>query len=75
MVKQTQAGEFYISSLTHELKAPLTTIHLYAEALISGSMGSLNSDQKDYLLQIHTSAKKAIDKINELREIADRKEK
>lgn len=50
--------------LRHELKAPLTRIHLYAEGLLSGMAGKVSQEQKEYLEEIHRSAKMMIDMIN-----------
>lgn len=50
--------------LRHELKAPLTRIHLYAEGLLSGMAGKVSQEQREYLEEIHRSAKIMIDTIN-----------
>ena len=60
----------YISSLTHQLKSPLTTIHLYSEALQTGMLGALNEEQQAYVKEIYTASEKMIKQINELRDQA-----
>jgi signal transduction histidine kinase len=72
MPKTPDQAKSYISNVTHQLKAPLTTIHLYAEALLSGSVGSLSANQKDYVQEMYSAAKKMIVTINELRQTAEK---
>ena len=61
-----EAQKKLISEISHEVKGPLTTINLYSEALISGSVGPLTDEQKDYLNEIHTASKKLITRVNAL---------
>ncbi len=59
--------EKFISQAAHEIKGPLTTIHLYAEALLTGNVGKLTREQKEYVEEIHTASKKMVATINRLR--------
>lgn len=70
----TQARS-YISLVTHQLKAPLTTIHLYSEALQTGSLGALNKEQKEYVQEIYQASEKMIALINTLRQQSEQESK
>ncbi len=49
----------------HTLKGPLTRIHLYAEGLLSGMAGKVTKEQREYLEEIHRSAKMMVEVIND----------
>ncbi len=55
-----------INFLAHKLKAPLTTINLYTEALLTSNTENLNDQQKDYLNEISKASKKMVNNVNEL---------
>jgi len=68
-------AELFLSKARHKIKGPLTTIHLYTEALLSGSVGKISKEQKDYLDEIYKATKKIINDINDLsKSIEDGKE-
>jgi len=58
-----------ISTISHKLKGPLTTINLYTEALLSGSIGELNAEQKEYIQEVHDASKKMVLYVKDLRKI------
>lgn len=47
---QTPTDNF--RELRHELKGPLTTINLYTEGLLSGMVGPLTEEQKNYIEEL-----------------------
>ncbi len=57
----------FISEAAHKLKGPLTTINLYTEALLSGSVGELNQEQKEYIQEVHDASRKMVVHIKTLR--------
>ncbi|MFA6097990.1 MAG: histidine kinase dimerization/phospho-acceptor domain-containing protein [Patescibacteria group bacterium] len=56
----------FISQVSHSLKGPLTTMHLYSEALLSGSVGKLTDEQKEYVNEIHQASQKMVKMVNDL---------
>lgn len=50
-----------ISVVRHYLLGELTTIHLYAESLLSGDQGPLTEQQREYLSTIHKTALTLVD--------------
>lgn len=57
----------FVSEAAHKLKGPLTTINLYTEALLSGSVGELNAEQKEYIQEVHDASKKMVMHLKVLR--------
>lgn len=55
-----------VSSASHQLRTPLTTINWYSELLIDGDIGELNDLQKDYVKQIYQSSKKMVHIVDSL---------
>ncbi|MDD5040621.1 MAG: histidine kinase dimerization/phospho-acceptor domain-containing protein [Patescibacteria group bacterium] len=54
------------ATVTHKLKSPLTTINLYSEALLSGSVGTLTPEQSEYVQEISKASKKMVVYVNDL---------
>ena len=46
----------FVSSVTHELRSPMTSIRGYMDLLLNGAAGNLSSLQKDYLSVIKNNA-------------------
>ena len=57
----------FVSEAAHKLKGPLTTINLYTEALLSGSVGQLSAEQKEYIQEVHDASRKMVTHLKTLR--------
>lgn len=55
------------SVLRHKLNGPLTTMRLYSEALLSGSVGDLTPGQRHYVQEVHDASKKLILEVKRLK--------
>ena len=62
----TQLSSDFLRHVEHKLKAPLTTINLYSEGLLTGMGGTISSEQKEYLEEIHRASTKAVQLIDQL---------
>ncbi|MFA5134375.1 MAG: histidine kinase dimerization/phospho-acceptor domain-containing protein [Patescibacteria group bacterium] len=65
----TEAQKNLISTVSHKLKGPLTTINLYTEALLSGSVGNLSDEQRQYVQEVHDASKKMVVYVKDLKNI------
>lgn len=57
----------FVSEAAHKLKGPMTTINLYTEALLSGSVGELSTEQKEYIQEVHDASRKMVTQLKALR--------
>ncbi len=67
---QSTAITKFISEASHKIKGPLTTIQLYSEAMAAGNVGSLTSEQLDYIKEINDASHRLIVMLKELEEQA-----
>ena len=65
-----RAKSEFVSLASHELRTPITIIRWYAEMLMSGNMGNLNDQQKNYLQEIYKGNKHLVDIVNALLDVS-----
>jgi len=59
-----KAKSGFISTASHQLRTPLTTIRWYSEMLLSGSYGALSEAQHDLVNEIHDGVNRLYQTIN-----------
>ncbi|MCG3174317.1 MAG: Adaptive-response sensory-kinase SasA [Myxococcota bacterium] len=64
-----RAKSSFLSTVSHELKTPLTSIMGYSELLTEGVAGPLNDEQRNYLQIVLTRGKSLLQMINGLLEV------
>jgi PAS domain S-box-containing protein len=60
----------FLSSVTHEVRTPLTAVRGYAEMLLEGMAGPLNSRQEDLLRRVLAGSHHLLDLVDEVLEMA-----
>ncbi|MFA6604619.1 MAG: PAS domain S-box protein [Patescibacteria group bacterium] len=61
-----RAKSEFVSLASHQLRTPLATINWYAEMLLSGEMGKLNKEQKEFVSEVYNGNQRMIDLVNAL---------
>lgn len=61
-----EAKSSFISTASHQLRTPLTSIRWYAEMLLDEDVGALNKEQKDFAQEVYNGAARLNDTINSL---------
>lgn len=56
----------FVSMAAHELRTPLAVMHGYADMLLDGGLGELNSAQRDSLLTLRRGADRLLEVVNNL---------
>ena len=56
----------FVSLASHQLRTPLSSINWYAEMLLAGDAGKLNTEQRDFVSEIYTGNKRMVDLVNAL---------
>ncbi|NER36186.1 MAG: PAS domain S-box protein [Oscillatoria sp. SIO1A7] len=62
--------EDFITTTSHELRTPLTAILGFANVLLEGAFGELNSKQFDYTERIHNSGQHLLELINDILDLS-----
>ena len=65
-----QMKQDFTSSVTHELRSPLTSIMMYIDLFFKGTTGQLTEKQKNFLTIMRDSAKRLNNFINDLLDVA-----
>ena len=65
-----RAKNEFISLVSHQLRTPLSAINWYAEALMTGDLGKLKSEQAEYLHRISDSNQRMIALVNSILEVS-----
>jgi len=65
-----RAKSEFVSMVSHQLHTPLTSINLFAEALLNRQVGNLNKEQNEYIDNIYSSSKKLTQLVNNLLSVA-----
>jgi PAS domain S-box-containing protein len=60
----------FVSLASHQLRTPLSAINWYAEMLIEGDAGKVNSEQKEYLDEIYKGNQRMVDLVNALLDVS-----
>ena len=60
----------FVSLASHQLRTPLSTVNWYAEMLLEGDVGELNSQQKKYLDEVYRSNQRMVELVNALLDVA-----
>jgi signal transduction histidine kinase len=65
-----RAKDFFVASISHELRTPMTTIRGYADLLASGSVGALSDAEQKLVQRIGSSAQRVQDVLDDLAEMS-----
>jgi signal transduction histidine kinase/CheY-like chemotaxis protein len=68
--RANRAKSKFLSRMSHELRTPLNAINGFSELLLERSVGDLNSEQDEYLRDIHSSGTHLLTLINEILDLA-----
>ena len=65
----------FIANVTHELRTPLTPVKGYVDAMVDGTMGGLNDDQRKSLEIVRENVNTVISRVNQLVDFAQLEQK
>lgn len=69
-VAANQAKSEFVSTVSHELKVPMTSIRGYNQLLASGMVGPLNEQQKDFLQRVENNVQRMMTLVSDLTDIS-----
>ncbi|MCL4264773.1 MAG: cell wall metabolism sensor histidine kinase WalK [Anaerolineae bacterium] len=69
-IAANQAKSEFVSTVSHELKVPMTSIRGYNQLLASGMVGALNDQQKDFLLRVENNVQRMMTLVSDLTDIS-----
>lgn len=65
-----QSKDEFVSLASHQLRAPLTSIHLFVEMMLDEQVGKLTDKQREYLNNVSTSTGRLTDLVTEFLNIS-----
>jgi two-component system phosphate regulon sensor histidine kinase PhoR len=65
-----QSKDEFVSLASHQLRAPLTSIHLFVEMMLDEQVGKLTDKQREYLTNVSTSTSRLTDLVTEFLNIS-----
>ena len=68
LIEQTK--DEFVSLVSHQLRTPLTSIHLFIEMLLDNNSDNLTKQQKDYLSNVQVSTARMVELITEFLNIS-----
>ena len=60
----------FVSMVSHEFRTPLTSIKGYTDLLVSGDVGELSEEQKEFLQIVHTNVDRLMALVSDLLDIS-----
>ncbi len=60
----------FVSLASHQLRTPLSTVNWYTEMLLSGDVGEVTLEQKNYLEEIYNGNQRMVDLVNTLLDVS-----
>jgi signal transduction histidine kinase len=69
-VQANEAKSNFLANMSHELRTPLNGIIGFSEMLIGRYFGEMNAKQDEYLNDIHASARRLLNLINDLLDLS-----
>lgn len=60
----------FVSMVSHEFRTPLTSIKGYTDLLVSGDVGELSEEQKEFLQIVHTNVDRLMELVSDLLDIS-----
>lgn len=69
-IAANQAKSEFVSTVSHELKVPMTSIRGYNQLLASGMVGALNEQQKDFLQRVENNVQRMMTLVSDLTDIS-----
>ena len=70
IVKSSQFKTEFMATMSHELRTPLNAIIGFADLLLEGVYGTLNEDQKEFIIDIKSSAEHQFSMIKHILDIS-----
>jgi len=70
IIKSSQFKTEFMATMSHELRTPLNAIIGFAELLLEGVYGQLNEEQKEFIVDIKSSAEHQFDMIKHILDIS-----
>jgi signal transduction histidine kinase len=68
--KANKAKSEFLANMSHELRTPLNHIIGFTELVVDKTVGELNADQEEYLVDVHGSSKHLLSLINDILDLS-----